>query len=202
MERNIDELNLLFYKKYFEPMALSERQKEKRIKAARIFEDILYSFIMLVSLDPEFGIDQTTKEILLEEYADAVREFIDDPDFVTMYVALLAAFIEETTIKNMGQEYNTSYQRAMDLAADQANTVCNREEFIEFSIAGYKRKQWITEHDDKVRESHFEVEDVIVPINDFFVVGNAIMRFPHDFEYAYDHPEETVNCRCSLAYLR
>lgn len=201
MERNIDELNTLFYKQYFDSMALTNKQKEDRIKAAKTFEEILLDYIVTVALENEFGAESTTKEVLMEEYADAVKEFIDDPDFVDVYTTTLLSFIEETTIKNKGQEYNTSYQRAMDLSANQASIVLNRDDFQKKSRAGCTRKQWITKSDEKVRFSHMKLDGEIIGIDDFFLTGEAIMRFPLDFEYASGHPEELNHCRCSIDYF-
>lgn len=199
--RNIDELNLLFYKDYFEPMALSEKQKEDRIKAAIEFEELLFDYIITVALDNEFDIDSDTKEVFIEEYSDAVKEFIDDDDFVELYVVMLANFLEETTIKHKGQEYYTSYQRALELSAGEASNVLNRKDYKEAVKDGKHYKIWQSFHDEKVRATHEALDGEIKPIDKLFNVGAAIMRFPHDIEYADDFPEETCNCRCSIDYF-
>lgn len=51
------------------------------------------------------------------------------------------------------------------------------------------------------RESHAAVAGVIVPIDEFFYVGNSIMRYPKDIEYDAGL-EEIAGCRCSLKYLK
>lgn len=197
--RKIDELNILSYKDYFDVMALTERQRNERIRAAEEFEDTLMSFLLSIDLSRTYPIDPKKK--FVEEYTDAVKKYLDD-DFVPIYVDMLAALLEETTLAHIDEEYYTSLNRAVSVAANESNTVLNHKDFNDAVKNGYKRKQWITEHDDRVRPTHIEVEDTIIPINDLFVVGNAVMRYPHDFEYASLHPEELNHCRCSIAYLR
>lgn len=198
MGRVIDELNLI-YRDYFDVMNISKKQKAERIKAAEDLQDILLLFLLSIDLSRTYPINP--KEKFISDYTKTVKKYLDD-DFVPVYVSMLAAFLEETTLKHIDEEYYTSAQRAIELAANEANTVLNRKDYTVAVKNGYKRKQWITEHDNKVRPTHIEVEDVTIPIDDMFVVGNAIMRFPHDFEFASDHPEELNNCRCSITYLK
>lgn len=198
--RNFDELNIISYKDYFDVMSLTDKQKRERIKAAEELEDIILYYLISIDLSRTIPIDP--KDRFIEDYSEIVNKYIDDDDFVSMYVPMLAVLLAETTLKHINEDYYLSVDRAMNIAANESNTVLNRSDFNKAVIAGYKRKQWITEHDDKVRPTHLEVEDKILPINDLFMVGNAIMRFPLDFELASDHPEETNHCRCSIAYLR
>ena len=55
--------------------------------------------------------------------------------------------------------------------------------------------------DKRVRETHREVDDVVLPISDPFEVGDYLMMFPKDTTFGAG-PEEIVNCRCSVKYLR
>ena len=65
---------------------------------------------------------------------------------------------------------------------------------------GYRFKVWMTEEDDKVRLWHEEVDQVQIPIDEMFEVGNDLMRFPHD--YINGSAENLVNCRCVCQYTR
>lgn len=58
---------------------------------------------------------------------------------------------------------------------------------------------WATRHDNRVRESHQELEGLKVPFGGMFVVGNgrAYLRFPGD---PAAPPSETMGCRCRLKY--
>ena len=84
-------------------------------------------------------------------------------------------------------------------AENEANTVMNYKDYTE-ARGTKKYKTWYTEMDDRVRPTHVPLEGETVPIDDLFVVGAALMRYPKDVEYAADHPEEIVGCRCSIEY--
>ena len=77
-----------------------------------------------------------------------------DDDFVELYVVMLANFLEETTIKHKGQEYYTSYQRALELSAGEASNVLNRKDYKEAVKDGKHYKIWQSFHDEKVRATH------------------------------------------------
>lgn len=200
MERNIDELNLISYEEYFSKMPISKKQKADRVKAAQEFEDIFLYFITMLDLESNYG-SQKSVDDFIEKYTEAVSNYNDNDDFIMLYVALIASEVAETTLRHKGEEYFTSYERAQILAANEANSVLNQTDFDNAVIAGYTKKQWLTEMDDKVRPTHIELEGKTIPINDLFVVGNAVMRFPHDYEMCRD-AAELANCRCGIAYLR
>lgn len=194
--RTFDEIN---YLDYFGGMVLSARQKALRVKAAEEFEDIFLLYLSGIMADREYGGNPTAKDNFIRDYGTAVRKYADD-DFAGLYVPLMAALIEETTLERIGDEYYTSVERAMNLAANEANSVLNQKDFDEYKALGYTRKQWITEKDERVRPTHIEVDDVIIPIDDLFLVGNALMPYPHYIPCG--HPEEVANCRCSVEYIR
>lgn len=60
-------------------------------------------------------------------------------------------------------------------------------------------KIWHTQEDDKVRDTHWYIDNLKVGINDYFYTldGDRALR-PYGFEYA----ENNVNCRCYLEYSR
>ena len=199
--RSFDELNNL--EEYFSKMRISDRQKEKRIEAAEEFIDIFLYFLERLEVEIAFGDSpQNVVDFFIEEYSEAVRKYNDNEDFILAYVALLAADITETTLKHFGEEYFTSLERATVLAANEANTVLNQKDYDDAIALGYTRKRWLTELDERVRPTHEELEGVTIPINDLFVVGNAVMRFPHDYEMAGGFAEELSNCRCGMEYIR
>lgn len=98
-----------------------------------------------------------------------------------------------------GDGWYISQDRAMYNAENEANTVLNYKDYKE-AAQKYKYKTWHTENDSRVRMTHVPLEGERIPITDMFVVGESLMRFPKDLEYAADSPEEYVNCRCSVTY--
>lgn len=60
-------------------------------------------------------------------------------------------------------------------------------------------KTWRTKEDDKVRDSHWYIDNLTVEINDYFYTldGDRALR-----PYGFDFPENNINCRCYLKYSR
>lgn len=59
-------------------------------------------------------------------------------------------------------------------------------------------KEWLSAHDDRVRPTHRVADGQVRSVAMPFDVGGVPMLFPHD---PAAPPDETVNCRCSTAYL-
>lgn len=56
-------------------------------------------------------------------------------------------------------------------------------------------KEWLTSDDPRVREAHEAVDNVRVPIDQPFQVGQSFLMYPGDPVGA---PHDVINCRCSL----
>jgi len=97
--------------------------------------------------------------------------------------------------------YWLSYRRAEDIAKSEANTFLNYTDYADAKDRGYTKKQWLTMLDDKVRQTHSEVEGDTIGIDEVFQVGNSQMRFPHDLASSPD-PKEVIGCRCAVEYLK
>jgi HK97 family phage portal protein len=57
------------------------------------------------------------------------------------------------------------------------------------------QKEWLSAHDEKVRESHAAADGQRVPLTDNFQVGDDSLAFPGD---PSGSPEEIINCRCTV----
>lgn len=97
--------------------------------------------------------------------------------------------------------YWLSYERAEDIAKSEANTFLNYTDYADAKDRGYTKKRWLTMLDDKVRQTHSEVEGDTIGIDEVFQVGNSQMRFPHDLASSPD-PKEVIGCRCAVEYLK
>lgn len=208
MTRNIDELSNLQTRsvepeKYFGEMDLKEEQVEKRIeytkKANELFDIIL---ILLLTMRDNGEVDYSYARGLLETWLlSLIAEFVTPDDYLIDYATDTAYNFVDTTQKNIDKDWYTSSDRALFNAENSANDVLNYSEYEQAIKEGKTHKQWITEPDNRVRESHRNVTKKPIPIKEFYRVGMAKMRFPKDYEYASEFPEELVNCRCSIKYL-
>lgn len=90
---------------------------------------------------------------------------------------------------------------ARTLAVDALNGSTVAAALEEQRITGVKLdKLWVTVGDQRVRDSHRKADDDRVPVNGFFQVGAASLRWPGDTLSPV--LDETRGCRCSVAVLR
>jgi uncharacterized protein with gpF-like domain len=64
-----------------------------------------------------------------------------------------------------------------------------------FRMSGVNQKQWLSQRDGRVRESHDLVDGQQVAINQNFDVMGVALDFPGD---PAGPPEEIINCRCTM----
>jgi uncharacterized protein with gpF-like domain len=83
----------------------------------------------------------------------------------------------------------TEATKAINLATDQAYQAAANE--------GIRiQKRWLTSRDDKVRETHQELEGQIVGVSEDFVVPSTGEQAPAPA--AFSSPAESINCRCTI----
>ena len=89
--------------------------------------------------------------------------------------------------------------RKADMFARTATTTAVNSGFeSSFREAGLAAKSWITQRDDRVRDSHGAVDRDVVPAGEEFMVGGYPARFPGDPRLPI---EQRINCRCILGWV-
>ena len=155
--------------------------------------------------------------------------YFDDERDVEKYITYIVKTIYGNTVKNIKvdsgdydfdeeeeetenpekeekkQDYWVSEDRAKFIAENEANTICNNQEYYEAVKAGKTHKIWMAFPDNRVRFTHEEANGSEIPIKDYFSVGRARMLFPKDLTSKYstaeECPEEVINCRCTVKYI-
>lgn len=222
--QDFDKLNILKrrsipYSEYFGDMELSEKQRARRRELALILEDILaiwFTYMQSV-IDTSVLNETSAKQELTYNMYDALdgKDYFTD-DELAKYVNNFVDDTYKATVENLQKypmdydytgktPYWTSDDRAMFMAENEANTICNNAEYLEAVKEGKTHKIWVTYLDNRVRPTHIVVEGAKLPIDVYYDVGEAHMLFPKDVTSEYStgasHPEETVNCRCSVVYI-
>lgn len=64
-----------------------------------------------------------------------------------------------------------------------------------FRVSGVQEKQWLSQRDGRVRESHDLVDGQQVALNQSFDLDGVELDFPGDPD---GPPEEIINCRCTM----
>lgn len=206
-----DEINKLYkprsipYDKYFGDMELTGNQIRERISFSEDTEDTLLFILVLIGLLGDYGVPDNervkqTIETLAIEYRGVIERYTAIDDYLENYVSEFANGFVTTTIENIDDAWYTSNDRAMFDAENEANTILNYKDYLGAISQGYTQKEWRTFRDNRVRKTHKAVDGKTIGIKDYFVVGKALMRFPHDYQLASDHPEELISCRCVLEY--
>ena len=83
----------------------------------------------------------------------------------------------------------TESTKAINLATNQSYQTAANEGI---SI----RKEWLSSRDDKVRETHRELDGQVVGVQEDFVVPSTGEKGPAPAAFA--SPAESINCRCTI----
>lgn len=206
--RIFDEINslsedeILDIEDYFDSMELSESEKQERKNFAREVDDMLLFIFALFSAMKEY--DYINKQFIISQlqsrYSDIVLQYMDIDKYIEDYITEFSQETVDTTLKYIDDEFYLSDDRGLLISVNEANTTLNYKDYANAIKAGKTRKQWITEKDKKVRKTHRALDDETIPIEDTFIVGDTLMRFPHDTLYGIDY-KELSNCRCSIKYF-
>ena len=205
----IDELNRpvfdseRFIEQYFEPMEISEDQKEERKKASRDFRDFLLFLFALLSVQIEYESTNWSyfESQFIVELTRAAAKYARMTPLLENYIAEKAADFSDITREHLGDgEYWTSEERATYEAVNEANAVLGYEELEEAKDNGYRYKTWLTERDNRVRKDHNKMEGKKIKIDDYFIFPDCMMLMPHDD--VNGTPAQVDNCRCVCKYTK
>ena len=195
--------SILSLEEYFDEMDFSELEKEKRKAFAQDFLDAMLFIFALISvmqeknyIDRQYVIQQMRSKYI--ELAE--KHGIEIDDYMQECISDFSKEIIDATLNHLDEEYFTSDDRALIVSENESNSVFNYDQYSKAKKNGKTRKRWVTEGDNDVRKTHREVDLEIIPIDDTFVVGNSLMRFPKD-EYYNPEPQEVCGCRCTIEYF-
>lgn len=214
---SFDELNRLVgmnrsmpFDTYFGEMKLTDAQKRQRIALAERLEDeFLYILSLLFYTYPtadialvdelkerymqvlrDIGIiDRTEFDPIIQEYEQRIRNRAEE--YAIMAIA--------TTLRHSEDPYYYSADRARFMSEDQSCALYGEFDFATALSDGMEFKTWETIWDNRVRNSHMEVEGLTIPIDDVFVLEGGMLQFPGDDSMGAD-TSEICGCRCSLSF--
>lgn len=194
--------SILPIEEYFESMDLTELEKKKRKNFAYEVEDVILYIFSLFSVMKQYN--RINREFIVsqlkERYSEIVLQYMDIDRYLDNYIANFSQETVDVTLRHIDEPFYLSNDRSLLICENEANGVFNYQEYSDAVKAGKKRKRWITERDDKVRETHAEINGLTIPINEPFVVGNSLMLFPKDTSLNAEM-EQIANCRCIIQYI-
>lgn len=195
---------------FFDPMAISKAEKERRIKLAEcLCDEFIETLIVLYTFKEADGsIDaEKAKAMFNNNYLDALAEYFrsdykgildDAPNVIAPHIENFATDVTDTTARHLSEDRFFSEGRAILMAQDESLYTFDEEDFRYAIKSGKTKKEWIAIIDEKTRIAHFDVDGTVVPIDAYFLVGGELMMYPHDDNASM---ENICNCRCTLRYF-
>lgn len=160
-----------------------------KVKSKKDEEDIIDELLDLFLLAYAMG-NSVTRENLPSNYEPS----LDD------VMGVVDAKVAGKTWRERVEEYFSSGGTEADIAriADtETHRIANTAALNTAIESGATLKTWVTMLDDRVRDTHFPLEGVSVPIDaDFYTWDGDRAQAPGLFERA----ENNVNCRCELLF--
>lgn len=206
---SFDELNRLGKKRrsepideYYSPMRISAKRRQNRIRTAEEYRDAVLEYLRFVDEYGEYEdyIVEAAGKFLYDKLLEVINDLALVDESLYLYVKTVSKQINESTFRNKEkQPYYLSEDRATYIGEDESNSIWNFEELLEAKQVGGKRKIWRTMRDNRVRETHRELEGKTLPLEATFDVGGYEMMVPRDPNV--DAPEEKEGCRCWLQFI-
>lgn len=161
-------------------------------------EVMLFIFALFLTMKNYSYIDKNFIIKQLEiRYSEIVSKFANLDGYIEDYIEKFSKETVEITLEHRADDYWTSEKRSIAISVNEANSIMGYQQLQDAIERGYTRKTWITERDNKVRETHREVDRETKEIKEYFLVGNSLMMYPHDFSA---EAKEVCGCRCSIKY--
>ena len=197
----MDRLNNLqrreWYEEYFSAVDVPQIERDKRVQLAEDIDDTydeLFDLIMVI-----VAMNQTLDREYLTGYLQTrIADVGNGSDYLDEYAYITAQDVINTTLDHEGEEWYTSEDRKLLLAAGDAQTIGNYEQFEKALAQGKTHKTWKSELLRTTRKDHSEMHGKTIPIKEKFVFPDCEMLFPRDV--VNGTAKQVVNCRCSLKY--
>lgn len=194
-------LSRKYYEEYFgEIKAIDDDQKTDRVLLAMALEDKLLDILARIELrkreDKPFLSDSIDWFTLA--FLSVALERIDD-DMIRDTASRFGIDVALSTYRHQDEDYMLSADRAINIAATQANAIDNYGELADAKKSGMTMKRWHTILDGREREWHHEANSLTVPIDQPFEVGGELLMFPQDTSLGAS-ADNIANCRCTATY--
>lgn len=209
MVRKIDELNMPMpykrsepFEQYFGDMDLTEEEKEKRIEVAEDLDDLMMFIFALIAIMRESNaVDKDYIYLQINNrYTAILQGYMGVDKYLEDYIRQFSNTFIQTTFDSIDDSWYLSADRARFIGENESETTWNYDEYRQAIESEKTRKQWVDIMDKRERKTHREVGGTIIPIEDVFVVGNSLMRYPKDTLYGAE-AKEIINCRCTIKYF-
>ena len=192
---------------YFEPMDLTDEEKDDRKEIAKEIRDVMLWWLLLVLMYMRFGVkldEDSLKSSLRSRLSSVIYTHSTADAYLLQYIDKLTDDVSRTTFDKAEQkdvkedDYVFSDQRATEIGANEANSIGNHEDYVQAIKDGKKYKKWVAFNDNRVRKDHQKKDEKKIPIKDYFKFPDCKGLYPHDEVHL--SAKQTCGCRCVCKY--
>lgn len=184
-----DELNLLEDRitEFSESVGTTTEAESRDLSASAVEDDLEELLIMAYTMGVDYANDVLGTDIKadIQEMQDTIYRKVDGKDF-----------------KNRIQEHiqDGQYGLCATVARTDAQMAYNEAVLNTAKASGQDglRKKWFTMGDSKVRDAHWHLEGVTLPLDGEFYIDDDHALAPCGFS----KPENSCNCRCFLQLIK
>ncbi len=175
-------------------------------QAAKLFQDL---FERLLKGYGQELIDELGRDVRFNVNADVFdwlssrgSDLVDEIDSTTS-AALKAALVDGAAIDEgldaLIARVDDVFKQAADYRAPmigdtEATALSGYGTLAATKQAGFEETQWVTNHDQKVRKSHADLDGKVRRVGDYYETENGKAQYPGGF----GEPSEDINCRCGI----
>lgn len=127
--------------------------------------------------------------------ADQRRQLIDEVIAGTAMSTLTDSLVAAGYWDGLTETASVWVKRIRRIVRTGATGLSGRITVTAIRLRDYREKQWVTRHDDRVRDTHRRADGQRVPVDQPFIIGGFPMMYPGEKTAEFG---QTVNCRCVL----
>lgn len=178
---------------------LEDAKKDSTRRTTQMYtsavEEGAKSFLEAANISIDFDLlTQPAKDFLLKKRME-IGDIIDTPLYDQVRGALVNGMNEGASVDRIAEMvlevFDVNRSRARRIARTEIAQAFNFGRYAAMDAAGVEKIEWLSARDDRVRDSHEEVDGDVITLGDQFKNG---LRYPSDPE---GPAEEVVNCRCT-----
>ena len=185
--------------------AKSQEQTTTVSTTAAKAEDIIAEQTSASAAEANLETSPPTASEVLRQRAQDVASFITDTTYELIAYQLATGLELGESMQQLAKRvqaiFAVSDSRAQRIARSEAMGALNAAANAQAEWLGPEhvaRKEWLSLHDDRVRDTHRLADGQVVPLGQPFFVGQTLMQHPGD---PTAPASETANCRCSCAFM-
>lgn len=147
----------------------------------------------LVSMETVLSIDDPRVVRFLEEKTNqivSVNKTTADRIMKSIVAGVEAGTAHEEIAREIKELYNLRDRQARLIARQETGSSLNGGRYMQMSEEDVQRHEWLSSRDDRVRDSHKDLDGQVVEVGETFSNG---LEYPQD---PNGDPAETIGCRC------